>query len=371
MVAFLYPAFFITALLLCVYRYSSTIQKQEKRIITRYILLKTGPSLAPLRFLRHAFDAFISNDCEYTNCYVSYNVSDLGGVVYFDAIVFNGRQLPKARPRLRRSPKQKYVYANMESSQNFPIYNTRLNSFFNWTWTYKLDSDLRWGYFTVYNLAGQVVGPKKEMHWQEMDPIDVQTMTRLSSKSVAAVWFASNCYTLSNREEFVKVLVRELHRYGLLLHIYGACGHKRHGVCPRGNPECDKVLEQKYYFYLAFENSLSEDYVTKKVLTALNHYTVPVVFGGANYSRFLPPGSYLDARELGAKRLAARMAAIINDHKKSNGSLYFDFFRWRNHYTYKATHRKEDVCNICKLLNDPVALTKTTGYENFRDWWNG
>ncbi|XP_063540080.1 uncharacterized protein LOC134749106 [Cydia strobilella] len=381
----------------------------------------------------------------------------------------------------------------MESPQNFPVYDTHLNGYFNWTWTFKLDSDLRWGYFTVYNLAGQIVGPKKEMHWQEMDPIDDETEARLSSKSVAAAWFASNCNTISEREAFAKALKRKLQRRGLLLHVYGACGHRRHrhGVCSRGNPECDKVLEKKYYFYLAFENSLSEDYVTEKVLTALNHYTVPVVFGGANYSRFLPPGSYLDARELGAKRLAARMAAIIHEHKRGNGSMYHDFFRmllvlpctrrtsdatrlrmmiiirsirtlplygssrprhcatsgggsgnhnhrweqkvrslclaptyscsrqsrnvvaeplgeestvfsqfvcqlpaalstprspplerplsfqvfrwlffrWRNHYTFKATAQEEDVCNICKLLNDQAAMTKTTVYGDFREWW--
>ncbi|XP_063627483.1 alpha-(1,3)-fucosyltransferase C-like [Cydia splendana] len=257
----------------------------------------------------------------------------------------------------------------MESPQNYPVYDTHLNGFFNWTWTYKLDSDLRWGYFTVYNLAGQIVGPKKEMHWQQMDPIDDQTKARLSSKSVAAAWFVSNCDTISKREVFAKALGRKLHQRGLLLHVYGACGHGRYGECARGNPECDNMLEKKYYFYMAFENSLSEDYVTEKVLRALNHYTVPIVFGGANYSRFLPPGSYLDARELGVKRLAARMAAIIDDHKKGNGRLYFDFFRWRNHYIFKATAEEEDVCNICKLLNDPAALTNTTVNANFREWW--
>lgn len=37
-----------------------------------------------------------------------------------------------------------------------------------------------------------------------------------------------------------------------------------------------------YYFYFSIENSFSEDYVTEKLLHALKHYAIPVVYGGAN-----------------------------------------------------------------------------------------
>ncbi|XP_061719784.1 alpha-(1,3)-fucosyltransferase C-like [Cydia pomonella] len=370
-VVLLYASTVTTALLLCTYIYSPYIIRTREK--TKYILLWTEASSFPLNFLRHGFDAFTSNDCQYTNCYVSHNVSDLKALAHFDAIIFNGKDLPAMKPISYhwppyRSPSQKYVYANVESPQNYPICDSHFNDFFNWTWTYRLDSDLRWGYFRVYDLAGKVVGPRKDMHWQELDPVDDQTKTRFSSKSIAAAWFVSYCKSRSRREKFVEDLEQELDRYGLSFHIYGLCGIRK---CPRGNPACGKVLEKKYYFYFAFENSISEEYVTEKVLTALNHYTVPIVFGGANYSRFLPPGSFLDARELGAKRLAARMAAIIDDHKTGNGSLYYDFFRWRNHYKFKATLETEDVCSMCKLLNDPAAMLENTVYSNLPEWWIG
>ncbi|XP_047996083.1 alpha-(1,3)-fucosyltransferase C-like [Leguminivora glycinivorella] len=372
-VTILYSTFFTTVLLLCIYRYPRTSQKQgelHKRVGVRYILLWTDPTFAPLKFLRPAFVSFTSNRCEYTNCYVSSNASELGGELNFDVVLFNGRHLPKARnlPR-HRSPKQKYVYVNMESSPNYPVYDMFFDGYFNWTWTYKLKSDLHWGYFSVYDTAGQIVGPKIEMHWQEMSPISNQTKARLLSKSVAAAWFVSHCSTLSNREGFAKRLENELHRHGLKLDIVGRCGRMRENVCTRRITKCYKILENNYYFYLSFENSYSEDYVTEKVLTPLQHYTVPIVFGGANYSRFLPPGSYLDALELGVKRLAARMAVIIDDHRTGNGSLYYDFFRWRNHYRFRASYQTEGMCNVCKLLNDPTALSETTVYTYFSDWW--
>lgn len=56
---------------------------------------------------------------------------------------------------------------------------------------------------------------------------------------------------------------------------------------PRLSEHCYALIESDYYFYLAFENSFCEDYVTEKILTATQHYAVPVVYGGANYSRYV------------------------------------------------------------------------------------
>nr|XP_037877562.1 alpha-(1,3)-fucosyltransferase C-like [Bombyx mori] len=67
------------------------------------------------------------------------------------------------------------------------------------------------------------------------------------------------------------------------------------------------MIREKYYFYLSFENSFGEDYVTEKLLHALEFDAVPVVYGGANYTRFMPEGIYLNARELGAAALAEKM----------------------------------------------------------------
>ncbi|XP_047996084.1 alpha-(1,3)-fucosyltransferase C-like [Leguminivora glycinivorella] len=371
-VSLMYATTVVTALLLCAYLYSPYAAQTREN--TKYILLWTPATSFPLHYLRHGFDAFKSNDCQYKNCYVSHDANDLKHLDQFHAIVFNGKDIPVMKPTSyrwpwHRSPSQKYVYANVESPQNYPMCDTHFNNFFNWTWTYKLDSDLRWGYFTVHDLMGHIVGPNKDMDWQESGPIDNHTKTRLSSKSVAAAWFISNCKSRSLRENFVSDLGRELDLNDLSLDVYGSCGTY---TCDRGNPEkCGKMLEIKYYFYFAFENSIYPEYVTEKVLTALNHYTVPVVFGGANYSWYLPPGSYLNARELGAPRLAARMADIIDNHKNGNGSMYHDFFRWRNHYRFKATIATESVCSMCKLLNDPAAIMENTVYSNLPEWWLG
>lgn len=281
--------FTITVLLLTAYLYlpnkESNRNVREQNI--KYILQWGSPKLSPSDFLGKGFDAFLKNSCDYTNCFVTSDRNFFADVSEFDVIVFNGREVDRHLKKndlpANRSAKQKYVYANLESSHNYPVCSNYFNNFFNWTWTYKLNSDSRWGYITIYNLTDHVVGPKENMQWSTLDPIDDETKTVLKSKSKAAAWFVSNCHSLSNRENFVRLVEKELKKFGLSLDVYGKCGKF---VCPRSSSEaCLKILAKDYYFYFAFENSFADDYVTEKLFTSLDNYAVPVVFGEADYSR--------------------------------------------------------------------------------------
>lgn len=252
----------------------------------KYILQWTNSTRAPFNFMRVGNSAFVRNRCKYTNCFVTNDTRFLDES-QFDAVVFNGReflnlsheQLPK-----RRSPDQKYIFGAMESADNFPICDSIYDSYFNWTWTYKIDSDFRWGYITIYNLDGNIVGPKMDMKWpRELEPIDEDVKIKLSTKSKAAAWFVSHCSTKSEREIFMKEIQKELEVYGWTVDVYGYCGDF---TCPKTKPhKCFGIIQRNYYFYFALENSFSEDYVTEKLLLALNNYAVPIVYGSANYSR--------------------------------------------------------------------------------------
>lgn len=106
----------------------------------------------------------------------------------------------------------------------------------------------------------------------------------LSTKTRAAAWFVSNCNTESLRESFVNSLQQHLRNFNMEVDIYGDCGTLQ---CPKSiMSRCLAMIGHKYFFYFAFENSISEDYVTEKVLYALKHNAVPVVLGGANYTRY-------------------------------------------------------------------------------------
>ncbi|XP_041987750.1 alpha-(1,3)-fucosyltransferase C-like [Aricia agestis] len=340
----------------------------------KYILLWTNPKNTPFNYFGEGRNIFLRKGCAYTNCYVTSNRNFLGDYTEFEVIAFNGPELNEYvymndLPK-RRSERQKYVYANIESASIYPVCSKMWNNYFNWTWTYKLDSSAIWGYFIIRDRNNRIVGPKLNMHWInqiKMDPIDDNLKVLLLSKTTPIAWFVSNCDSDSRREIYVKHIQAKLSHYNIEIDIYGTCGNLQ---CPKSiTDRCFKMLEKKYFFYLAFENSLSEDYVTEKVLNAMQHNTVPIVFGGANYTRFLPKGSYLDALKMGPKKLAEEVHRILH----SIDSEYFKFFQWKKYYSYHKTNENPDgdvYCRFCEMLNDKAKMNTKTVYPRFSDWWS-
>lgn len=271
------------------HRYAEIYRKVERLQNIKYILLWTPSDYAPLYYFGKGQKAFIDKNCSNINCYVTSdrNFFD-GNITKFDAIAFNGRNIglmTKAQLPVNRSSHQKYIYFNMESADNYPICSDIFDNFFNWTSTYRLDSDIPFPYIQIKNSNGEVVGPKREMKWEVNTSMDDDTLeTKIQNKSKAVAWFVSHCKSRSGRGEYANELQKALQKLGLTLDIYGACGPLK---CPRHKKNsCDAALENDYFFYLSFENSFAEDYVTEKLLTPLQHYSVPIVFGGANYSRY-------------------------------------------------------------------------------------
>ena len=84
----------------------------------------------------------------------------------------------------------------------------------------------------------------------------------VGEKEAKAAWFVSHCETESRREKYVAQL-----QQFYPVEIYGACGEFE---CKREmGGECWQMVEQKYKYYLAFENSVCGDYVTEKLFDAL------------------------------------------------------------------------------------------------------
>lgn len=233
---------------------------------------------------------FVNKKCRTQNCFLTDNKTYFSDVRDFDVILFNIMILKDERITLptNRSKNQKYVFISTEPPAYHPIPH-RYNGFFNLTWTYKLDSDIYFRYIVVKNQHGDLIGPKYKMNWMDvndMEPISKNIKHKLQSKNVAAIWLTSHCPTPSQREEYVKVLILEMNKYNLEIDIFGDCGHNNIKQCPKGRgKECLTLIESDYYFYLAFENSMSQDYVSEKLLTATKHFAVPVVYGGADYIR--------------------------------------------------------------------------------------
>lgn len=255
-----------------------------------YILLWTNGDDNTFVFLKEKKESFIENKCLFRNCFITYSTSYFRSMTEYDALLFNAVTLNR-EPTMPlpdvRSLNQNYVLVSVESAANFPI-SAKYNNFFNWTWTYKLSSDINFKYILITQKNGTVIGPKQNMYWipfATMEKTSMNIVKKLRNKTIAAAWIESSCDVIRKHEIYIRDLRNELHKYKHTLNIFGECGNMK---CPNDDfKRCNELIENEYYFYMAFEDSMAEDYVTGQLLTALNHFAVPVVYGGANYTRYV------------------------------------------------------------------------------------
>lgn len=260
----------------------------------KYILLWTIPELA-YNLTTDGQQLFINNNCPYINCFMTTNKDLLDkDVRNFNAILFSINTLKNWKKNMpkSRSPKQKYVFYSMMSADKFPVCNVKSDGFFNWTWSYKLHSDIVTPFIEVKDLTGEVVAPKYGTNYTDTmenmeTSIEITTDANsdtidslgVRSKTKALMWYMDKCDMEGNTMTFVRQLKEAMKESSLTFDIYG-CNFQK---CPEEG--CFRALERDYYFYLAQEESFSEDYVTTEVLKGYHHNAVPVVVGGADYSK--------------------------------------------------------------------------------------
>ena len=129
----------------------------------------------------------------------------------------------------RRSLGQRYIYFLRESPVNDYLDYSRFSGFFNWTMTYRRDSD-------VFAPSGRFL--------RQPEPQSVESILRrvrgLPKKKLVA-WVVSNCKTSSKREDYVSELQKLIP-----VDIFGRCGTKS---CPGkrvNSVECRSLLERDY-----------------------------------------------------------------------------------------------------------------------------
>lgn len=286
----------ITAVIL-VYNTIHVPAYDEKQDGLIYILIWSSTQLEPFNFIDMGQNAFLG--CAYENCFLTGDHDYLESILDFEVIIFNIFDISDTVFPPNRSEEQKYVMLGMEPPGMF-IMPPEYNGFFNLTLSYKLTSNITIPYIVVKDENRRTIGPKVDMKWlklSEMNETSNYVKNKLHNKSIAAAWIVSHCES-PYRAIYAKGLQDELAQSGHILDIYGKCGNKD---CPRGEygimcgnnmcpkyermDECLSLIESDYYFYLSFENTYGDDYVSEKILHALEHFAVPVVFGSAKYNR--------------------------------------------------------------------------------------
>merc|ERR1712156_610739 len=132
------------------------------------------------------------------------------------------------------------------------------------------------------------------------------------------------------------------------------------------NVQCDAMIEENYKFLLAFENSLCTDYITEKFYRTLTRLIVPVVLGGANYTRLAPPGSFINALNYPSPSdLAKELKRLSGDY-----NAYNQHFWWKDHYKVHHSDKesaREAMCSLCSWLHSKEHQQMV--YKDMGAWW--
>ncbi|XP_002168730.3 glycoprotein 3-alpha-L-fucosyltransferase A [Hydra vulgaris] len=288
-------------------------------------------------------------ECRVQNCFITTN-RDL--TLDADAVIFHISGKLNSRPKLK-PVNQRWVFLMHEAPclHNFKSLR-QWNSLFNWTMTYRLDSDIPIPYVHTCKKRNSKVNLLKK---------DI-----MGKKKKLAAWMVSNCNSQSQRNQYMNELLKYIP-----VDIFGKCSalFGQNNKCEKNDEEnCMNMISSQYKFYFSFENSFSVDYATEKFIKVLNTNAVPVVRGDANYTVLGPPNSFIDTKKFkSAKHLAEYLLRL-----DQNEVEYLEFLKWKEDYEGHDCGPGDIVqkrfCDLCEKLNSPQSVKSV--YTNIYDWYH-
>ncbi|GFU15139.1 alpha-(1,3)-fucosyltransferase C [Nephila pilipes] len=230
---------------------------------------------------------------------------------------------------------------NKEAPPNTPVDSlTGINQKIHLTITYRKDSD-------VYAPYGRIEKRTKAFTMPEFKP---------DRKSVC--WLVSHCQTQSKREEYVEILKQYID-----VEVFGKCGNH---ICPYEKPlDCYFWLAKQCKFYLSFENSICKDYATEKLYYALMTDMIPIVMGGDDYAKYLPPHSFINVANFSSPK---NLAKYLHEVSRTQSS-YLSYFKWKEKYESTFVPYWW-LCDLCHTLHQTETKTSMP-HPDFSSWWFG
>ena len=297
--------------------------------------------------------------CEYSNCEVTY---DNGRLNESDVVVFHARNMPsssflKEYTRTLRPYYQRWAYFVSENPINTPD-RQPLNGLFNWTMTYRKESDIWLPYKKYHQLK----------HFEDKPPlVNYAAEKNKVPNRKLAFWVSSHCG--SYRDQYAL----KLQDY-ISLDVAGGCaGHFKNSInnCNQGGR--DKCIEnaRKYKFYLAFENAFCDQYVTEKYwYNAIVHDSVPIVLGGGPYNdpNVAIPRSFINVEDFPTVKALGDYLLYLD----KNDTAYNEYFKWKSKYRLDNDigwpFPDIFVCEICKKLHTEYNIKVYEHLSDFYSW---
>lgn len=195
----------------------------------------------------------------------------------------------------------------------------------------------------------------------------------------------SHCETASRRENYIKELRKHID-----IDIYGKCSNyftnSLPDPCPKGSPEdCFNKVINSYKFYLSFENSLCDDYISEKfwkffaVRSIFDVSLVPVVRGATEeqFKKVTFRNSYLNAYNFESPK---DLGAYLN-YLNGNNTAYLEYFEWKRdlfnkldknlnkgfvgkgsggEFLFLKDKKKSPFCYLCEQLHNMTYMNSNT-----------
>ena len=292
------------------------------------------------------------SECPTKKCKITYNVDDVGKS---DLIIFHAPDIPRfvrtkelEKIQKYRCATQRMAFLSQENIMNDPLESDILlpEGFFNWTITFKRESDFHLPYGSYVRLPS-AENPSKLTNYA-------------AEKTKFVMWAVSRCGRI--REKYVKKLVNYIN-----VDIYGECSriYGQDNQCLRSR-NCDDVFKP-YKFTLAFENGVCTDYITEKFWIALQRNSVPVVLAKDYYSAdVVPPGSFISVQDFPSVKALAEYLLYLD----KNDTAYNEYFSWKQKFANQQKLRfRYAACDICEALHNQCLEPKV--YHNiFQTFWN-
>lgn len=278
---------------------------------------------------------FKNRPCKVASCNFSISKDDISRS---HVVIFHGYSTPSPanmKALLLKKPKgQMWAWFQEESPAWMTNYQfQKYDNIFELTITHMQESDIHTLYGEYFKLDDKARA------------IALKTYANKSfaeGKDKLVLWFGSNC--LSPRIDIVEAIAKHIK-----VDVFGDCQsrfpNKPTGSCSRRTPECQKINE-KYKFFLSFENSNCRGYLTEKYWeNALDRNVVPIVIAGSYNKDVLIPGSYIDVLDF-PNALALTNYLKYLDKNETAYNIYFD---WKTKYRY--TRETNWICDLCEYLH--------------------
>ena len=261
-----------------------------------------------------------------------------------DAVMFQINKLATLERPPLKSEHQVFVAVEREATPEVKIPSQNFEYVFNWTMTFREDSDIFYPYGRIVEREG--APPAK----------DYSAIYKKKKKAI--VWFVSHCTTKIGREEYAE----KLRKY-IDIDIVGKCGSD---ICRRHDAKkCFPKFEEEYFFLFNYENTHHTDYVTEKLYDNYHRDMVQIVCGAADYDSLVPDNTVVDVNKFESPKALATYLKTLMD----NEELYTNYLKKKgNYYSERLNEQSQRAyCELCTMLHDADRYRNL--YKNIGDWF--